>query len=739
MDKISGILEEIIYANEQNGYKVCVFSVEDTYVTTKGIMPLASPGEYFELRGNWEDHPEYGPQFSVKDYEKKMPESLEDIESFLSSGLIEGVGAVTAHLIVEKFGKKTFKTISETPSLLESIRGITHEKAMRIHNTLEEHKDMSELVSFLSRFKIGSGLSVRVFQHFGKNAVAEISRNPYILCKEIPGITFEKSEEVAQSLGFPSDAQERICAGIMNMLSRAAGEGHVFLPRKVLESRCIDELHCRAEDVEEAIQTLHHETSVFIKYTPEEERVYTWSYYKKEKYIAERLITLSEKKHRVQKKHFDEAMRIFSEQSGIVPDETQKNAVLSSGKNGVSIITGGPGTGKTTIIRCIIKYLALTGVKCVLAAPTGRAAKRMTEACMTEAKTIHRLLEVNADVDSIEDRSDERIFRRNEINPLDCEAIIVDECSMIDMVLFYHLLKALKHGTRLILVGDVDQLPPVGPGAVLCDCINSKKFNTVILNEIYRQETESLIPANAMRINGGELPKVNIAGGDFFFLREKTKDGIAGTVTDLIKNRLKTKYNIENLNDIQVIISTKRGPCGVIEMNNILQNALNSDVGKHEVIQCHGTELRVGDRVMQTRNNYDIEWTRPGRYEEIGKGIFNGEMGEVSHVDAKGKIVQILFDDDRVAEYDMQMLQDIELSYAITVHKSQGSEFDYCIIPVFDTMSNLMSRNLLYTAVTRAKKMVILVGMEHSLCTMVKNNHQLQRYTGLEEMLCSED
>ena len=739
METISGILEEIIYANDQNGYKICVFSVEDTYVTTKGIMPLASPGEYFELKGNWEDHPEYGPQFSVTDYEKKMPETLEDIESFLSSGLIEGVGAVTAHLIVEKFGKKTFQTISETPSLLEKIRGITHEKAMRIHNTLEEHRDMSELVSFLSRFKIGSGLAVRVFQHFGKSAVNEITNNPYILCKEISGVSFEKSEEIAQSLGFPLDSQERICAGIMNLLSRAAGEGHVYLPRKVLESHCAYELHCRTEDVEEALQTLHHETSVFIKYTPEEERIYTWSFYRKEKYIADRLISLSEKKHRVQKKHFEEAMKIFSEQSGIVPDETQKNAVLSAGKNSVSIITGGPGTGKTTIIRCVIKYLTSIGVKCVLAAPTGRAAKRMTEACRMDAKTIHRLLEVNADIDSMEERTDEMVFRRNETNPIDCEAIIVDECSMIDMVLFYHLLRALRHGTRLILVGDVDQLPPVGPGAVLSDCIKSKKFNTVILNEIYRQETESLIPSNAMRINNGELPKVNIAGGDFFFLREKTKEGIAGTVTDLIKNRLKAKYNIENLNDIQVIISTKRGPCGVFEMNNILQNALNSDVGNHEKIQCHGIELRVGDRVMQTRNNYDIDWTRPGRYEETGKGIFNGEMGEVSHVDTKGKIVQILFDDDRVAEYDMQMLQDIELSYAITVHKSQGSEFDYCIIPVFDTMGMLMSRNLLYTAVTRAKKMVILVGMEHSLCSMVKNNHELQRYTGLEELLCAED
>ena len=738
METIRGILEEIIYANEQNGYKVCVFSCDDTYITVTGIMPLASPGEYFELTGKWEEHKDYGPQFSVSSYEKKMPETLDDIVSFLSSGLFEGIGPVTARQIVNRFGKETLNIISSSPEVLESVRGISHAKAQHIYETLQEHREMGELVSFLARFGMGSGLTAKIYQAYGRDAVSIINENPYTLYREIQGVSFEKAEEVAALLGYPRDSQERICAGILNALSKAAGEGHVYLPYELLVQTCSDELQCDEESVKEAVEALHHETSVFIRYTPEEDRVYLWSFYQKEKYIAGKLKALAGKKHRVQTRNFEDAMSAFKEISGIVPDETQKNAVLSAGKNGVSIITGGPGTGKTTIIRCIIRYLSSIGVKCILAAPTGRAAKRMSEACGKEAKTIHRLLEVNSDIDSNADRTEEMIFKRNEGNPLDCGAIIVDECSMIDMVLFYHLLKALKYETRLIMVGDVDQLPPVGPGSVLLDSIESGIFNTVVLKKIYRQEIESQIPINAQKINEGQLPKVNTEGGDFFFLREKSKDAIAATVKDLLQNRLRKKYNILNFSDIQVIIATKKGPCGTTGMNEMLQRALNGDVGKHEILKAYGTEFRLGDRVMQTRNNYDIDWTRKDRYEESGKGVFNGEMGTVSNIDVKGRLVQVLFDDDRVAEYDMQMLADLELSYAITVHKSQGSEFDYCIIPVFDTVGMLMSRNLLYTAVTRARKMVILVGMEHSLKAMINNNHQLLRYTGLKEMLCED-
>lgn len=735
MEEIRGIIEEIIFENEENGYKVCAFDRDGEYITVKGVLPYVSPGEYMILQGRWESHREYGEQFAVSTYEKKLPEKVQDIESFLSSGLIDGVGPATANMIVHRFGEDTFQVILEEPYKLEALKGISHQKAVKIHETLSRHQDMSDLVVFLAKFHIGAATAAAVFKEYGTAAVDNIKADPFCLCRDIQGIGFRKADEIAMSLSLPANFPSRICAGILSILSEGCQGGHAFAPLDVLLSGCRRTLGCNDGDITAALEALRGQSQIKLTEGSFGTHIYLWSLYNKELYIARKLKELAALKFKIDNKHFEDTLKQFEQYYAITPDEKQRNAVKSAGENGFSIITGGPGTGKTTIIRCVLHYLRSIGVRCLLAAPTGRAAKRMSEACGEEAKTIHRLLEVSSNPE--EDR-EEPTFKRNELNPLDCDAVILDESSMIDMVLFYYLLRAIKPGARLIMVGDVDQLPSVGPGAVLSDCIRSGAFNTVILDEIYRQESESLIPVNAYRINHGEPPKVNAGDKDFFLIRTADQNRILETVLDLCSKRLPAKYHLDAFSDIQVIIPTKKGVCGVFHVNEELQRVLNPKEPYKKEIEAHGKLFREGDRVMQIRNDYEMEWSRGSGGEDTGMGVFNGEMGILTHIDGKSRTVHVLFDDEREAIYDGMKLANLELCYAVTVHKSQGSEFDYCILPVFQTAPMLMTRNLLYTAVTRAKKMVILVGSEASLMDMIRNDTQQLRYTGLKELLCQD-
>ena len=732
MEEITGLVEEIIFENEENGYKVCVFDTGDDYITVKGTMPYIVPGEYLVLQGKWENHREYGDQFHVLSYEKKLPATAADIENFLSSGLIEGVGAVTAQAIVKRFGTEALSVILNEPYKLEEIRGISHAKAMRINAAFAEHQQMSDLVMFLSRYGIGPAFAARIFKEYGTEALSVIEADPYRLCTDIPGIGFKTSDEIGNALDVPKNSQHRLCAGVFSLIAAGAQNGHVFIPRDILVSTAARYLLCKPEEIENAVDLLKNEGKIKLTEGEFGVHVYLWGTYNKELYISKKLKELAAFRYETDEKHFNDAMRQFVNYNGIQPDEKQEKAVRSAGENGFSIITGGPGTGKTTIIRCVLHYLGSIGIKCLLAAPTGRAAKRMAEACGVEAKTLHRLLEINA---GTEEEGAEMSFKRNEMSPLDAGAVIVDESSMVDMILFYHLLCAVKPGTRLILVGDKDQLPSVGPGKVLRDCIDAGVFNTVILEEIYRQESESLIPYNARKINRGEMPDLNVKEKDFFLIRRRTPEECLAAVLELCGKRLPTAYRLDPLSDLQVIIPTKKGPCGVLNANNELQRILNPPMPYKHEIEAKGIVFREGDRVMQVKNDYDMEW-RKGRGGTVtGTGIFNGEMGILARIDTKARSVFVVFDDEREAVYDYQKLANLELCYAVTVHKSQGSEFDYCIIPVFAGAPMLMTRNLLYTAVTRARKMVILVGSEENLNAMIRNNMEQLRYTGLKNML----
>lgn len=735
MEEIAGLLEEIIFENEENGYKVCMFDTGGDYITAKGTMPYVVPGEYLVLQGKWENHREYGDQFHVLSYEKKLPATAQDIENFLSSGLIEGVGTVTAGLIVERFGTEALSVILNAPYKLEEIRGISHAKAVRINAAFAEHQQMSDLVMFLSRYGISPAFAARIFKEYGADAVSVIQADPYRLCTDVPGIGFKKADEIGASLGFPKNSHSRICAGILSLIAAGAQNGHAFVPMDTLISMGVRYLLCEPSEIEACAEILKNEGKIKLAEGAYGVHVYLWGTYNKELYISNKLKELASFHYETDEKHFTDAMHQFITYNDIRPDENQQKAVRSAGENGFSIITGGPGTGKTTIIRCILHYLSSIGIKCLLAAPTGRAAKRMAEACGFEAKTLHRLLEINA---GMEDNGSEMSFKKNEMSPLDAGAVIVDESSMVDMFLFYHLLCAVKPGTRLILVGDKDQLPSVGPGKILRDCIDSGAFNTVILEEIYRQESESLIPFNARKINHGEMPSLNVKDKDFFLIRRRTPEDCLSAVLELCEKRLPSVYKIDPMTDLQVIIPTKKGPCGVLHANNELQRVLNPKAPYKHEIEAKGIVFREGDRVMQIKNDYDMEW-RKGRGGTVtGTGIFNGEMGILAHIDTKSRSVFVVFDDEREAIYDYQRLANLELCYAVTVHKSQGSEFDYCIIPVFAGSPMLMTRNLLYTAVTRARKMVVLVGSDENLNAMIQNNMEQLRYTGLKDMMKGE-
>lgn len=723
IEKLEGSVEQIVFCNEDNGYTVCDMALEDDIVTVCGIMPMLCEGDRLCVYGKWVHSAKYGRQFSVEQYERVMPADIASMLRYLSSRAIKGIGPKTAAKIIEEFGEDSFDVIENHPEWLANIKGISTKVALAASESFKEQAGIRSAMMFFREY-FGASTTVRIYKKWGSSSVDIAKKNPYRLCNEIEGIGFERADALANSLGLQNDNFDRIMSGLSYVLIKSASyNGHVCLPREKLCEAGAELLEVSAEETDRAISELIRMGRFKYVLQGEAQMIYLAEAYDEEKYVAEKLTLLDKMCATVDVSDIDRFIEREEAKAGIEYASLQKKAISDALRYGVMVLTGGPGTGKTTVVRALIHIFDSMGYEIALAAPTGRAAKRMSEATAMEAKTIHRLLEMSYD---LEGRS---VFNRNEFDLLDEQIIIVDEASMIDSALMCALLKAIKPGARLIIIGDSDQLPSVGAGNVLRDIIESGRFATVRLCEIFRQAQESLIVTNAHAINRGEMPNLAEKDKDFFFLRRDRDRDIAATVVDLCKNRLPRAYGNMARNGLQVICASRKGEAGTENLNVLLQQALNPrERGKSE----HSFRERIfreGDRVMQTRNNYDIAWTREYDGKE-GNGIFNGDIGIIESIEVAEREMTVIFDDRRVV-YDFSLLEDLEHAYAITVHKSQGSEYPMVVMPMCTASQMLHTRNLFYTAVTRAQSMVILVGREDIIKEMVENNRRSMRYTGL--------
>ncbi len=727
--KISGTIEDVIYFNPSNGYAVCDVSTEGTLITLTGIMPDIAEGESIEAYGSYKTHPEYGEQFSVSSYQRYTPSDEAEIEHYLSSGIFPYIGRATARAIVEKFGKESISVIENEPQKLLGIKGLNEARIEEIHSASMSQSSMRELNMFFQRFGISLTYSAKVYLFFGMNAIHIIQENPYALCEFINGITFEISDRIGLSLGFPKNHRYRVIAAIRSTLrNNAYLGGHTYLPVQILINQVTSVADISARDVEDTIAEMLLSGQLVKENTGDFDGIYLDEFYESECYVGKRLKTLSGVIFDTKGKNEEKLIEDFEKTSNITLADSQREAIYASLENSVMVITGGPGTGKTTIIKGIIDVMQKMGKEVSLTAPTGRAAKRMTEISGLEAKTIHRLLECKPG----EDKSP-YAFGKNETNPLECDVLIVDEVSMVDIMLMEALLKAFPTGARLILVGDADQLPSVGAGNVLKDIIDSDSFVCIKLTEIFRQARESMIVVNAHKINNGEYPYLSEKDNDFFFLERDSAEDICSAIADLCKNRLPKFYGVDSIAQIQVLCPSKKTETGVRVLNTLLQETLNPrDISKAEKMLPHCT-YRIGDKVMSVKNNYNIRWVKNDGSEE-GDGVFNGDVGFVTAIDNRAKKMSVCYD-DRTAVYDFNQLDELEHAFAITVHKSQGSEFDIVIIPMWEVPRPLMARNLLYTAITRAKKVVLLVGNEEIVGRYIENNSVSRRYSGLRDRL----
>lgn len=727
METISGEIKTVIFENEDNGYKVVEVESEDDLFVAVGYMHGAAEGETVKLTGKWVSHRTYGEQFAVEMYEKQAPASKEAILKYLSSGIIKGVRAATARKIVDAFGEESLNVIEKEPLKLTQIRGISAEKAMGMSLSYINQMGASSLMILLQQYDISVKMCAKIYKQFGGGAVELIKSNPYILCDEIEGIGFKTADKMALSMGVdPTDAN-RIRSGVLYTHLNNTLFGHTYLPRETLAEMAANLLGVSIPAVNEAIFELTVQRRLISEDSPDGERIYYFTHYYAEKYCAQRIKEITSTRYEADENEIMREIGIIEAHRGIKLAHMQKNAVNSAMENNALVITGGPGTGKTTIINTIIDIMYANGLKVVLTAPTGRAAKRMTQVCGREAKTIHRLLEAG-----YHEGESELIFQVDESNPIDADVIIVDEMSMVDVLLMSSLLRAVASGTRLIMVGDVDQLPSVGAGDVLRHIIDSGTVPVIRLTEIFRQAEESMIVVNAHRINNGEYPICNSENTDFFYANLPAAADGAEYITSLCLDKLPEKYHISPA-DIQVLSPSKKGIAGVINLNTLLQNALNPAEDGKEERNNGNVVFRVGDRVMQTKNNYDLQWYDINTLEE-GAGVFNGDVGYIEDINQMLKTVVVVFEDRRVT-YNFKDLDELDLAYAATVHKSQGSEFPVVIVPVYDAPYMLVSRNLLYTAVTRAKKLVVLVGREDIIRKMVDNNRVVTRYSSLREKL----
>lgn len=723
---ISGTVERIIFSNEENGYTIIDIALDDDeIVTAVGIMPYLGEGESLKLYGKWVHNAKYGRQFAVDQYEKTMPADASSILRYLASGSVKGVGPKTAQKIVDLYGEDTFDVIENHPEWLAEISGITMRKAMDISEDFKRGAGIRSAMIFFREY-FGAALTMRIYKKWGSRAVDVAKATPYALCEHIDGIGFERADAMARGLGYSSDGLERICSGIIYMMrSRITQNGHVCLPEEKLIEGAAEMLGVSREAVIDAVSRLFLDDKLRSVSYDSVKYIYERESYDCEKYIARKLDLLDKACASVDASDMAAFIRREEQKSGISYALLQKKAISASLESGVMILTGGPGTGKTTVVRALIEIFDSMGFDVALCAPTGRAANRMSEATSREAKTVHRLLEMDFS-DSVYGR-----FNRDENNLLDEEVIIVDEASMIDQMLMCSLLKAIKPGARLIIIGDSDQLPSVGAGNVLRDLIDSGRFATIRLNEIFRQAQESLIVMNAHAINEGRMPDLSAKDKDFFFVARESDRDIAYTVADLYKNRLPRRYGSDTLDMIQVISPSRKGEAGTENLNVLLQAMLNPERFGKKQYKYRESVFREGDRVMQTKNNYDIEWERGDG--KSGNGIFNGDIGVIRSINFADQEMEIAFD-DRLVRYDFSYLEELEHAYAITVHKSQGSEYPIVIIPLYRASERLLTRNMLYTAVTRAQKMVVLVGRAEIAESMVNNNRQALRYTGLSRL-----
>lgn len=736
-DTIEGYVEHIIFRNEDNGYTVLNLMSEGSEVTCVGIFEYVSEGELLELHGTYVEHATYGQQLKVDSYETKIPEDTIAMERYLGSGAIKGIGAALAARIVRRFGEDTMRILDEEPERLAEVKGISEAKAREIAQQVAEKSEMRSAMMFLQQYGISVALGVKIYGKYGSRVYSVLRENPYRLAEDIQGIGFRIADEIAGRIGIHTDSDYRIKSGLFYVLSLAAGEGHVYLPEEVLLSRASEILGVEASFMEKHVMDLAMDRKVVIKeeISGEERRriVYASQYYYLELDTARRLTELNiendEDEYKIRKR-----LEFIEKKNGLELETEQRNAVVEAVRNGVLVITGGPGTGKTTTINALIQYFELEGMDIYLAAPTGRAAKRMTETTGYEASTIHRLLELTG---MMEESSAAAHFERNEENPLEADVIIIDEMSMVDISLMHALLTAVQVGTRLILVGDVNQLPSVGPGRVLKDIIDSQCFCVVKLNKIFRQATESDIVVNAHKINAGEEISINNNSKDFFFLKRYDADVIVASIIYLVQKKLPPYVEAKPL-DIQVLTPMRKGLLGVERLNEVLQKYLNPADKKKREKEHGGGLFREGDKVMQIKNNYQLEWEIRGKYNipvEKGVGVFNGDMGIVHEINTYAETMTVVFEECRYVEYTFKQLEELELAYAVTIHKSQGSEYPAVILPLLGGPKMLMSRNLLYTAVTRAKRCVTVVGSEVTFQAMIHNKQEKSRYTSLDQRI----
>jgi len=723
-------VEHIIYRNADNGYTVLNLVSGEEEITCVGIFSAIAEGENIEASGDYTDHPTYGKQFKVESFEEKAPEDEEAIERYLGSGAIRGIGLALAARIVRRFKADTFRIIEEEPERLAEVKGISERKAMEIADQVNEKRDLRQAMIFLQQYGITMNLAVKVYQQYGQEVYGIIRENPYRLADDIEGVGFRTADEIAVRVGIRMDSDFRIRSGILYVLLQASTEGHTYLPEEELTRRTGQLLEVGEEQIEKQYMDLAIERKIIMKQGENQTQIYAASFYYMEANTATMLKQLNVS-YEVPDLEIEERVRRIEKQTGMELDEHQMTAVKEAVRNGLLIITGGPGTGKTTTINTIIKYFEMEGLDIFLAAPTGRAAKRMSETTGFEARTIHRMLELNGGVDGAAG------FERNEQNPLETDVVIIDEMSMVDISLMHALLKAVAVGTRLILVGDVNQLPSVGPGSVLRDIIRSHECNVVMLTKIFRQASTSDIIVNAHKINQGEEVTLDNKSMDFFFLKRYDADVIISVVLQLIKQKL-PKFVDATPYDIQVLTPMRKGLLGVERLNGILQRYLNPPSPQKREKEHGDILFREGDKIMQTRNNYQLEWeirTKYGLSVDKGTGVFNGDMGIVREINDFAETMTVEFDEGRMVEYPYKLLDELELAYAITIHKSQGSEYPAVVIPLLSGPSMLMNRNLLYTAVTRARKCVTLVGNEVTFEQMVQNTSQQKRYSGLCDRL----
>lgn len=733
MERIDGYVDHIVFRNTDNGYTVMSVVSKGDEVTCVGMLQYIGDGELIEAQGHYTEHATYGRQFQIESYEIKAPEDAMAIERYLGSGAIKGIGVAMAARIVRRFKDDTFRIIEEEPERLAEIKGISEKKAREISEQVEEKRDMRKAMIFLQKYGISTTLGVKIYKEYGQNLYQIIQENPYKMADDIDGVGFRIADEIASKVGIHTDSDFRIKSGILYSLLQASQEGHVYLPREILFQRAGELLGIAPDLMEKHLMDMAVDRKVILKEEAGKLLVYSASYYYLELNTAKMLHDLNISSVVSEEKILSRISTIEQENETEL-DEMQRSAVTEAVRNGLLIITGGPGTGKTTTINALIDYFETEGLMISLAAPTGRAAKRMTEATGYEAQTIHRLLELSG---AMEERVGRVQFERNAQNPLEADVIIIDEMSMVDIHLIYALLSAITVGTRLILVGDVNQLPSVGPGSVLKDVIDSGCFPVVRLTKIFRQASESDIVVNAHKINQGEKVVLDNKSMDFFFLQRNDANVIISVVLTLIQKKL-PKFVDATMFDIQVMTPMRKGLLGVERLNGILQQYLNPpEKSKNE--REHGDGLfREGDKVMQIKNNYQIQWEKRGRYGipiEKGDGVFNGDMGIVREINTFSELLTVEFDDCRFVEYSFKQLDELELAYAITIHKAQGSEYPAVVIPLLNGPRMLMNRNLLYTAVTRARKCVTLVGSPNTFYQMVDNEFEQKRYTTLKERI----